>query len=120
MRAKAETLQTCEACGAGSMADECPWCDDGLQSIQQLRMWSHFRKRMRHISGTYTFLQDMVLDILGRLVANGSDKAMVMWHEGSELMSMWSCADPVNGGRSDATSKLVEFNQRALDLLINP
>lgn len=107
------TLQLCEPCDGHG----CPWCNNGLQTREQYLMWCKFRRKMRNISNTYSFVEEIVLDILDRLNKLDTDEALVLALEGQRLLERWSRTNPVNQGRNAATEALKDFNRRALDYL---
>lgn len=108
-----DTLKTCEACtGSG-----CVWCYAGLQSRLQADMWKVFRTRMRHISNTYSFLEEIVLDVIARLSRIDSDQALVLVLEGQRLLERWLRARHEDGGRHAITEDLKAFMKRGLDFL---
>ncbi len=72
---------------------------------------------MRHISNTYSFLEEVMLDLLKRLGAIDSDEALVLALEGQRLLERWGTARFEDGGRRETTEALKEFNRRALDYL---
>lgn len=106
-----DTMHSCEACERRG----CAWCSDGLQNRAQFESWIKFRKDMQSISATYTFLRDIVLDVLKRLDADGSSLARLLETEGRDLLDEWQEATP--GSRNMITDSLKEFNRRALDYL---
>lgn len=107
------TVRVCEPCDGHG----CPWCSNGLQTNDQYLMWCDFRKRMRNISNTYSFVEEIVLDVLDRLNKLDTDEALVLALEGQRLLECWSRTNPVNQGRNAATEALKDFNRRALDYL---
>lgn len=113
-----DTLRTCLAClGQGG---ECSWCAGGFQTTEQFRKWSEVRLRMKKSSGTYSFLEDVTLDVLERLRSEGSDEALALVLEGHKLLETWTFADPTGGDRSAAAGALTDFTKSALDLLQKP
>lgn len=113
-----DTLRTCLACIG--QAGECPWCTNGFQTTEQFRKWSEVRLRLKKASGTYSFLEDITLDVLERLRAEGSDQAFNLALEGHKLLETWTFADPAGGDRSAAAGALTDFTKKALDLLQKP
>ena len=115
-----DTMRSCEACGGGDLAAECLWCDAGFQTAAQTKVWRQVRDRMRHISGTYGFLEDINEDLLQRLEALDTKESLTLQEEGQVLLDAWRGASPINGGRDVYTELLKTFNRQALDLLMGP
>lgn len=114
-----DTMRSCEACGGGPLVEECQWCNNGFQTAAQQNLWRQFRQRMRHISGTYGFLESTVEDLVDRLKLLGDEKANTLVEEGEILLEAWRDADPTNGGRDAYTELLKAFNKQALDYLFS-
>lgn len=72
---------------------------------------------MRFISGTYTFLEAIIVDLLERLSKVDSDEALVLALEGRRLFEYWANVKQEDGGRKEVTESLTDFNRRALDYL---
>jgi hypothetical protein len=109
---KVDTLRLCQACG-GNMSGDCMWCTGGFQNPKQQAKWNLFRQKMKNISGTYEFLQEIVQDMIKRLRENGYVKESL---EGQELLIKWGIADADE--RNAITEKLLKFNKAALDKLM--
>ena len=108
------TLRTCEACAG----EGCMWCKDGYQDATQNMKWAKFRARMKYVSNTYALVESMLLDIIERLKANGSDEALSLAIHGQNLLDTWDRTDPVNGGRDQIIEAMKAHNRLALDYLI--
>lgn len=105
----------CEPCGASG--DDCPWCTSGQQGPGQQAAWAAFRRRMKKISGTYTFLIASVEDVLRRVEASGRPGAVDLLVEGKRSLLEWDMTDPVDGNRNKVTMGLLDFQRRAIDFL---
>ena len=110
-----DTLRECEACGGRGL--DCPWCNNGLQTLQQQRSWKRFRKRMRKLSGTYSVLEDLILDILDRLGRRGDTGSDVLCSEGMLIMHRWRTLDPLDERRLALFEEMKDYTKRALDHL---
>lgn len=115
-----DTMRSCEACDDGPLAPECVWCTNGFQTSAQAKVWRQVRDRMRHISGTYGFLEDINEDLLERLKALNTGESLSLLGDGQVLLEAWRGASPINGGRDVYTELLKAFNRQALDLLAGP
>lgn len=104
-----DTARICEAC----QGEDCPWCSRGRQNRSEFQRWLLFRKNMRTLSNTYAFLEDVVSDILARLLEDGSPEAIELMVEGRALLDAWTTADD----RGPITEALKDFSKRGLDWL---
>lgn len=104
-----DTIRVCEAC----QGSDCPWCSRGQQDRGEFQRWLTFRRNMRTLSNTYSFLEEIVSDILARLLEDGSPEAIDLMVEGRALLDTWLSADD----RSESTEALKAFSKRALDWL---
>lgn len=109
------TPRVCDACG-GAPAD-CRWCSGGYQTLQQQRAWQMFRNRMRTISGTYSLLEGLVNQLIGRLRERGSDEANILADEGKDLLITWWASDADSDERKETAARMSAFQRRALDVL---
>ena len=115
-----DTMRSCEACGGDDNAPECLWCSGGYQTAAQAKVWRQVRDRMRHISGTYGFLEAINEDLLERLEGLDTKESLTLQEEGLVLLEAWRAASPINGGRDVYTELLKTFNRQAIDLLMGP
>lgn len=113
-----DTLRTCTACQGEGWP--CSWCTGGFQNTEQFLEWARVRMSMKKLSGTYSFLESVMLDILERLRSDGTDPALALALEGHALLEKWVYANPSNGDRSAIAAQLTEFNKRALDWIQKP
>lgn len=109
------TPRICEACG-GQMGD-CKWCTAGYQSPEQQASWRVFRNRMRKISGTYSLLEDLVNQVIGRLEKVRTDRAIGMVEDGRKLLAAWHSAEADTEERKLIVVRMSAFHRKALDLL---
>jgi len=109
-----DTLKSCLACG-GNNVEDCPWCTDGYMDKEQERKWKVFRQKMKSLSKTYTFLQDITKEIIARLRNVNKIKPQQLADHGEDLLEKWSEAED----RASLTSGLSKFNKEALDYLMD-
>lgn len=111
-----DTPRVCEACGGNEAG--CGWCTGGFQDPGQQDRWREFRMGMRKISETYSLLEDIMWDIVGRLDAVGTKEASDLSTEGRRLLKTWLQADPDSAERRQSSLSISMFQKRAVLELI--
>ncbi len=109
-----DTPRVCEACGGRS----CTWCTDGYQDLQQQKLWHAFRMRMRHISNTYSLLEDIMNNLVDKLEGLGDPKAKDMAKEGRSLLREWREAEADSPQRRAASVSINIFQRAAVLQLV--
>lgn len=109
------TPRICEACDGA--AGDCKWCCDGYQSPAQQTSWRVFRNRMRKISSTYSLLEDLVSQVIGRLEKVRTDRAIEMVEDGRRLLAAWRAAEADTEERKLIVVRMSAFHRKALDML---
>jgi hypothetical protein len=111
-----ETPRVCAACG-GDASPKCKWCTNGLQNASQKEEWKNFRARMRATSGTYSILQALIEDTVGKLRASGTFVKVALAAEGEASLKKWLEAEHDSDARKEASKELLRFHRRAIALL---
>ena len=111
------TLKICEACG--SHGDDCIWCTNGYQTLQQRKIWHEYRVQIRTRSSTHSILQEIVEEVISKLEATNDETHLTMTNEGKKLLTKWVHADPDETNYLLLTRQLSEFNKRALEVISN-
>jgi hypothetical protein len=108
------TPRICEACGG----NQCQWCTNGFQNIDQQKEWHKFRTNIRKISKTYSLLDTIVNNIIDSLEEIRTEETIGLAREGRILLNIWRCAESGTSERFQATTNLNDFQKRALIMLV--
>lgn len=111
------TLKICEACS--NHGDNCIWCTNGYQTLQQRRIWHEYRVQIRTRLNTHFLLQEIVEEVISKLEATKDETHLTMTDEGKKLLTKWVHADPDDTNYLLLTHQLSEFSKRALKIISN-